>query len=236
MRTFIFGIFCIFFISISAPAEPQKDPLLCKTSLSKINITRSAALVGAMVGTAAASTYLTGALPEKYKFAAMIISQLSVLGLAVAAPILDPLHSKVKKIAFGGTEENQELEAMWYRIQQSLSINGQMSRNVLSQFLLLFQQNLSNAFSAYSKGDLPYAVSQVALAAVVMRLNYKEILPSDSTVALFVNANFTSHFTFSEDFIQSVRDRIYKLDSQSQTEEAKNYYNLLLSTWFKPLS
>jgi hypothetical protein len=177
----------------------------------------------------------TCALPEEYKFAAMLISQLSILGVAAVAPIMDPLHSKVKKIAFGGENENQELEAMWYRIQQSLSINGQMSRNVLSQFLLLFQQNLSNAFSAYSKGDLPYALSQIALSAVVMRLNYKEILPNDSTVELFANANFSSHFTISEYFIQSLRERIYKLDAHSQTEEAKSYYDILLSTWLKRL-
>ncbi len=199
-----------------------------------------AILISTMIGSAAATTYLSSSLPSDFQFVSHFIAQVSTLGVYVfGAPIWEPLSSRFRKVAFGvrgadNPEENflkPEFESLWRRTQENYSLNAQMSRNVINQFLISVHQNFYEAHRAVKSGDKNYAADQVAEAAFRLKTLFRDIDPSDASVASAVKTSFTNHVVVDAEFVQSVLDRIAKLDPSFAAVESRAYYDELLGVW-----
>jgi len=121
--------------SLAQPPPPQKR---------SISFRGVATIGGLMLGSAAATTLLSAHLPDKAQFLSHFVGQLSALGIyAIGAPLWEPLSSRFRQWAFrqsrGSHQSNprDELERLWTSTQRHYSLNGQMSRNVLTQALIL---------------------------------------------------------------------------------------------------
>ncbi len=235
MRAFLFIIlFCFCGSSFSLP-PPQK-----KTSTQEIY--GYSILVGTMVLSAVGTTYLTAALPQKYKFLSTFVSQFATLGVFVfGAPIWEPISSWFRKKAFGmktsptfqQEDFDASFESVWVKTQENYSLNAQMSRNVINQFLILARQNFYEAHRAMQSNDPEYAADQVADAAARLKTYFREIEPSNPMVAQAIQSSFTNHIHVDQDFYKSVIERIRRLDNSFDSEDSQNYYQDLLSTWFR---
>lgn len=200
-----------------------------------------AILLGGMVGSAALTTYLGAHLSEEFKFTSIFLSQISTLGVYVlGAPIWEPISSKFRKWAFGlnrnqqnATVASRELESTWIRTQESYSLNAQMSRNIISQFIITVKDNFYQAYRAMTENNPEYAADQVAEAAYRMRILFKEILPTERSVAAAINSAFTSHVEIDAAFRKAVWQKLNALDSDSSEPDVRAYYQVVLHTWLK---
>jgi hypothetical protein len=191
-----------------------------------------AVLIGAMVASAAATTFLASTLPHHLQFMSIFVGQVSVLGVAVfGAPIWEPLSSAYRKLAFGvrgPARGSSDLEGLWDRTQQSYSLNEQMSRNVLTQFKIYAQQKFYAAYAAMHTDDPNYAADQMAETAVHMRRYFGEIPPDDRSVALAVRTSFTHHVRADAAFGRLVLAKIRVLDPRMEP----GFYLRAVRAWF----
>ncbi|MCJ8276552.1 MAG: hypothetical protein MJK18_06905, partial [Bdellovibrionales bacterium] len=128
-----------FAIDLSHDIARRAQDQLENSSLKRSSRRGYAILIGAMVGSAALTTYLSTHLPSHLQFTSVFLSQVTTLGVFVlGAPIWEPLSSRFRKWAFGvrsivevKNEDHQgQLENTWSRTQEEYSLNAQMSRNV----------------------------------------------------------------------------------------------------------
>ncbi len=198
-----------------------------------------AILIASMVGSAALTTYLGTQLPPELQFASIFIAQVSTLGVYIlGAPIWEPLSSKFRKWAFGmskdsslGPSSSLQLESTWLRTQEHYSLNSQMSRNIISQFIFTLKENFYQAYRAYSENNPVYAADQIAEAAFRMKTLFKDVHPSDPSVAAAIQSAFTNHLEIAADFETLVWSRIETLDAEARQPEARSYYQSLLKSW-----
>lgn len=199
-----------------------------------------AILISAMVGSAAAATYLTSSLPQEFQFLSYFLAQVSTLGVYVfGAPIWEPLSSGFRKMAFGvrGSDSkvdslaDPKMEGIWRRTQEIYSLNEQMSRNVINQFVISVQQNFYEAYRASQSANPKYAADQIALAAYRLRTLFKDIPPEDTSVAIVVRSVFTDHIVVDEAFRTLVFERIRELDTSVSQPEVEKYYVQILRAW-----
>lgn len=198
-----------------------------------------AILIGAMVASAAATTYLTTQLPPHVQFLSQLIGQVSTLGVYVfGAPIWEPLSSAFRKFAFGiegrgGGRADPRLEAQWLRTQNTYSINEQMSRGVVNAFVTAVRQNFYEAHRAMRDDDVGFAVDQVAEAAVRLRLHFADLTPDEPAVTLAVRASFTAHARVDATFRRAVEKRIQEFDAGAHESSADAHYAATLDAWLR---
>lgn len=199
-----------------------------------------AILIGTMVGSALLSTYMTSNLGPHFQFLSVFVSQVSTLGVFVlGAPIWEPLSSKFRQLAFGVKKSSQltdlnnnpNLESTWVRSQENYSINAQMSRNVITQFITSVRQNFYEAYRAFNNDDKNYAADQVAEAAFRLRTLFRDIPPNDPSVAAAVNTAFTNHIEMNEEFVELVWSKLEELDENFTSPEIQKHYQITLETW-----
>ncbi len=199
-----------------------------------------AILIATMVASAAATTYVSSALPPSFQFVSHFLAQVSTLGVFVfGAPIWEPLSSGFRKMAFGvrsqtvgpGGVLDPDFEALWRRTQEHYSLNAQMSRNVINQFLISVHQNFYEAHRAIQSRNSVYAADQIAEAAFRLKTLFRDIDPEDPSVASAIRTAFTNHVVVDSEFVTSVFARIEKLDVSFASGESANYYNRLLAAW-----
>lgn len=198
-----------------------------------------AILIGTMVGSAAATSFLGTQLPPEFQFTSIFLAQLSTLGVYVfGAPIWEPLTSKFRKWAFGLSQDkfspqisNEQLEELWVKTQDSYSLNAQMSRNLINQFLLNVKQNFYEAYRAHSESNREYSADQIAEAAYRMRYLFKDISPDDPSVAAAIKTAFTNHIVIDDDFKRLVSEKINDLDPEADLPIISKYYDILLNHW-----
>lgn len=199
-----------------------------------------AILVGAMVGSAALTTYLGTHLPPELQFTSIFIAQLSTLGVYVlGSPIWEPVASRFRQWAFGVKKSNvvdeeleTSLESVWSRTQEIYSINAQMSRNNINQFLFTLKQTFYEAHRAMVEANPSYAADQVAEAAYRMRILFQDINPRDSSVRVAVKTTFTRHRDIDKAFVESVSRSLRELDTDFDQPEVLEYYEEILKSWF----
>ncbi len=201
-----------------------------------------AILIGSMVGSAALTTYLGSHLSSDLQFLSIFLAQVSTLGVyVVGAPIWEPISSRFRQMAFGIGKDssldtvglNPQLEATWLRTQENYSLNAQMSRNIISQFIVSVKQNFYEAQRAYSTSDNNFSADQVAEAAFRLRLLFKEISPDDISVAAAINSAFTNHIVVDSVFVELVWSKIGSLDPNFNSVENRQYYRVALQSWLK---
>lgn len=202
-----------------------------------------AILSAAMLASAATATYLNSALPDNFQFLSQFVAQVSTLGVyMMGAPIWEPLSSKFRKLAFGvrrrgGVDasrlsESEGFEQTWRRTQETYSLNAQMSRNLINQFIVTLNQNFFEAFRAIKSGERNYATDQIGEAAVRLRTLFKEISPEDISLANAVRTSFANHVVTDAAFIDEVLKKVEALDPAAHTREAQQFYQRLFVTWF----
>lgn len=235
---------------LSAQIPASGDKLLSESlrkTVYRFELSREARgysiLIATMIASAAATTYLSSALPPDFQFISHFLAQISTLGVYVfGAPIWEPLSSGFRKIAFGvrqgevgagagSTELDREFESLWRRTQENYSLNQQMSRNVITQFLISVHQNFYEAYRAAHDRNPEYAADQVAEAAVRLRTLFREIAPDDPSLVGAIQAAFTHHVAVDEAFAQSVARRIANLDERALSDEGRSYYQRIFSAW-----
>ncbi|MGE0525792.1 MAG: hypothetical protein AB7G93_17820 [Bdellovibrionales bacterium] len=200
-------------------------------------------VIATMVASAAATTYVSSSLPPNFQFISLFLGQVTTLGVWVfGAPIWEPLYSGFRKVAFGvkssdsdskssQAEVSRRFDRIWQRTQESYSLNEQMSRNLLSQFLLAIHQNFYEAYRAMNSHNPEYAADQVAEAAVRLRRLFRDIEPDDPSVVAVVRTAFVNHVQIDEEFVKTVERRITALDDSFPTESAQPYYRRLFEAW-----
>lgn len=256
MSKILFTLMLIFSVGGVAMADTLKDceapliPLMPTTDLAeslshqvaekvnaKVSMRGYAVLIGTMVGSAVLTSSLSSHLPSDYQFASVFIGQISTLGVYVlGAPIWEPLSSRFRKWAFGMSNEtwgasSQHLEATWTRTQEHYSLNAQMSRNVMSQFILTVKDNFYQAYRAHVENNTAYSADQIAEAAYRMRILFKEISPTDQSVAAAVATAFTHHVTIDSQTVDLIWKRLQILDSEILEPKVRLYYESVLATW-----
>lgn len=202
-------------------------------------------LIGSMVGSAALTSYLTSMLPPRMQFLSLFCAQISTLGVYVfGSPIWDPLASGFRKMAFGISEDpsgktkttdpdQQKLERIWKRLQNSYSLNAQISKNMINSFLSSTRQNFFEAHRAMHSNDPHYAADQVAEAAFRMRRLFREIPPDEISVRVAAQTAFTRHGPVDENFKKLVLQKLSELDPQWEAGQNSDYYHQLLSHWLE---
>ncbi len=198
-----------------------------------------AVLVGAMVGSAALTTFLGSRLPPELQFTSIFLAQVSTLGVYVlGAPIWEPISSRFRQWAFGvgkakpSSEPSfDQLESTWIRTQENYSLNSQMSRNVISQFILTVRDNFYAAYRAHNESNPVYSADQVAEAAYRMRILFKEVHPNDPSVKAVVQSTFTNHIKVDSEFKDLVWSRLERLDKHIDKDEVSLYYSRVLIYW-----
>ena len=228
--------------NISHEASALAEVDLAKKGISGPQKRGYAILIGSMVGSAALTTYLGSHLNSDLQFLSIFLAQVSTLGVyVVGAPIWEPISSRFRQMAFGIGKDssldavglNPQLEATWLRTQENYSLNAQMSRNIITQFIVSVKQNFYEAQRAYSTSDNNFSADQVAEAAFRLRLLYKEISPDDVSVAAAINSAFTNHIVVDSTFVELVWSKIRILDPNFDLVENRQYYRLALQSWLK---
>lgn len=251
MKSIYFLFLGLVFSTLALAAELPKNDSRCAEVLVKSRASGWLApkvwggytlIAGTMVGTAAATSYLTTILPGEAKFLTQLISQLSTLGIYImGTPIWEPLASYFRARAFRMSSENlnpamihslEGYEQIWQNGQRVYSINAQMARNIINQFIIATQQNFALAHHAMHRGDRDYAGSQIAEAAVRMRRLFAEVPPNEPSVALAVRATFSQHINIDQNFRNFVWLQIVGFDKEGVLQESvQNYYQQLISAW-----
>lgn len=197
-------------------------------------------LVGAMLGSAFIATYATSHLPPEFHFLSYFLGQVSSIGVFVlGAPIWEPITSAFRKKAFGvkqatvQTQSHQpELEAQWQRTQSEVSLNAQMSRNLVNQLIGSLKFNLREAKESIQSGQRSYGIDQMAEAAVRVRTLFPDIQPDNKSLMLAVRSSFTEHIALDSNFLNALEKRIEDFDPEFQQPKVISYYKSLLQAWF----
>ncbi len=251
-------VFLLVFMFLFSPfsfAHLESNPAQCKSAFEEIappkendviskgrKLRGYSILVGTMVGSAAVGSYLTSLLPAHTEFLTGFIGVLSGLGFyEFSAPIREPLNSTVRKFSFiikkyGGLQtvnSNKELDQLWARTQENYSLNSQMSRNIINNFILSAKQNFYEAHRAMVSENEIYAIDQIAEAAYRMRMLFREVEPNDSSVAGAIKTSFLNHVKISTEFSEKVFDRIKILDSKINEPQVSQYYREALKAWIQ---
>jgi hypothetical protein len=181
-----------------------------------------AALASVMLSTSAASAFIANSVGENNPglsyFIATFLSQLTSLGVyVVGAPFWEPLQSKIRVLAYKTTGEHQEiqepfdlLEQQYFRTNRTLSLNSQMSRNVLRDYIKTLTQSLYEAKKF--ENDLEYVCAQIAEVAVRLKTLYPDVNPSDPLIINSVRMVFTRFIHSPQALIPKVLDYINELD------------------------
>ncbi|MBX3022649.1 MAG: hypothetical protein KF799_13335 [Bdellovibrionales bacterium] len=199
-------------------------------------------LIATMIASAAATTYVSASLPPDLQFISFFLTQVSTLGVYVfGAPIWEPLSSGFRKMAFGVRRAELEsphyavdmrkLEGLWRKTQENYSLNEQMSRNVVTQFLISVHQNFYEAYRAAGSDNRDYAAAQIAEAAVRLRTLFRDIDPDDRSVVGAVKTAFVDHVSIDHEFLDQVMLRVRALDKYAESETANVYYARLFRAW-----
>ncbi len=221
--------------------DPVPEPVLAIRS-RRSSVKGYSILVGTMVGSAVLTTAISSHVPPGFQFVSIFITQVSTLGVYVlGAPIWEPMTSKFRKWAFGlnvdvgqKSPNSIQLEETWTRTQERYSLNAQMSRNVVSQFIFTVKENFYHAYRAHVSGDPVYAADQVAEAAYRMRILFADVSPGDPSVAAAVKSAFTGHVQIGPDFLPLVTSRLEALDADFNVAEVQEYYRAILKMWLSP--
>lgn len=203
-------------------------------------------LGGAVAGFLVLNSYLLGKLSKSKSNAAHLVPLLStVLGVATASlgePLFGPPRSKFTQWAFGLSRQDEsfeadvptDLEKLWWRSQESYSMNANMARNVVSHFLTSIQPNITSAYQAMQGvGEAGYAASRVAEAALRMRTLFAEVFPDEQVVAVAVRAGLSDHLSESERVAlrSEVWRRLETMDARFDDSFVQLYYTRLLQSW-----
>lgn len=207
-----------------------------------------AILVGTMVGSAALTSYLISHLPPNYMFLSYFVAQVSTLGVYVfGGAIWDPLLAASRKVGYRVNSKSSEswtdcsrcdeidsLNKMYARTQENYSLNEQMSRNIINQFLVSIKSNFYEAKRSMELNEVDYAVDQIAEAAVRLRVLFRDVEPDDASVALAVKTSFSRHVRPDISLSTLVLNRIRELDDGVGLPAIDKYYSILVSTWMEP--
>lgn len=196
-----------------------------------------ALISAAMVGSGMLGMELSKELPKEMAFVA---GQVSAIGIyMLGAPIWEPISSAFRKFAFGlgdkATPQNAtpELEKQWSRTQSLYSVNGQMSRNVIQNFLIGARMTFTSAREAMVSGNRLLAIDQIAEIAVNLRRLFADIEPTNESIALAIQSSFTRHVPTSETFKNDVMRRIAEIDADLGDPLVADYYRALLKAWLE---
>lgn len=164
---------------------------------------------------------------------------------SVGAPLWDPVRSSIRRWAFSSNQVSQQqspfdgkypqrpdLERHWLNMQKYFSVNAQISRNTLSQFLVLISPSLEDFRLAYDEQRYRYAASQLAKVMVQMRFLYSEIDPDDAILTVSVQS-YLLDTNPSEEFLSLVLNRALILDPLGKEDlDGRSYYRNCLKAWF----
>jgi hypothetical protein len=199
-------------------------------------------LIATMVASAVAANYASSSLPPNLQFISYFLSQISTLGVFVfGAPIWEPLSSGFRKMAFGVKKSDAErdeksldarrFDELWRRTQETYSLNEQMSRNLVTQFIVSVHRNFYEAYRAVNERNPIYAADQLAEAAFRLRTMFRDISPEDPSVAAAVKTAFVNHVQVDPEFVEQVRKQVAVLDKDAETKTAKAYYDRIYLSW-----
>lgn len=225
-------------VAAALSASFQKYPKL------KRHARAYAIMIATMIATSYVTSKVTGSLPAELDFI-----KYSVLGVAgmfvvgIVLPITEPASAKYRQFAYGlkaeATTEKKSVTAVmlhrvWLRTQAWLSLNEQMSRNLMSPVFLQIDLGFSSAREAMRAGDESLAVDQIAMLAVRLRRFYRDLEPADADIAEAIRANFTRHVSNPGALETKIRERIEKSDPEATEFSAHAHYDRLLEAWLSP--
>ncbi len=238
-------------LSISAQLEEKCSPqqgcqtdFVHKTVFDHLIDTKGkayAAIAAIMLSSssvAAVLASLTGeSNPALSYFVATFLSQITSLGVyVVGAPFWEPLQSKIRAMAYKATGQHQEndkshsfLEQQYFRTNRSLSLNAQMSRNVIRDYLKTVTQSLYDAKKAANIGEVDYIAAQIAEVAVRLNILYPDVNPSSKIVLDSVRTAFTNFIDQPESLIQPTLEYTEQLDPSFD-------YTEIITNWLTPTS
>ena len=164
---------------------------------------------------------------------------------SVGAPLWDPVRSSIRRWAFASNQVSQQrapfegkypqrpdLEQHWLNMQKYFSVNAQISRNTLSQFLVLISPSMEDFRFAYDQQRYQYAAAQLAKVMVQMRFLYSEIAPDDAILAVSIQS-YTVKLRPSMEFLSSVLNTAMTLDPLgTENLNGRSYYQSCLKAWF----
>ena len=164
---------------------------------------------------------------------------------SVGAPLWDPVRSSIRRWAFASNQVSQQrapfegkypqrpdLEQHWLNMQKYFSVNAQISRNTLSQFLVLISPSREDFRFAYDQQRYQYAAAQLAKVMVQRRFLYSEIDPDDAILTISIQS-YTINIRPSMEFLSSVLNTALTLDPLGTEDlNGRSYYQSCLKAWF----
>ncbi len=227
--------------SMATAVAKTVQSVLSKTRQSYQVVRGYSLLIGVMVASSVASTYLPDVLP---KYLVPLLGPLTTIGIfTTISSILERRNSawrqKGFKLSYGQTgtvtaDEIKYLEDLWPNSQTTYSLNAQMSRNVVGSEFASAQQNFYYAYRAMTENNRAYAVDQIAATAIRMRTLYGELKPSDKFMTLAVQSTFTRHVSDPLSLKTEILKRIQLDDKNAQLPVVVAYYEALLTAWLTP--
>jgi len=194
------------------------------SSLKNRNVKAYAAISSVMIGSSSLVAYLSTLVSKDHPalsyFVATFLSQITSLGVyVVGAPIWEPLQSKIRAFAYRMTGTYQDnlpthnfLERQYFKTNKALSLNEQMSRNVIKDYIKTLTQTLYFAKRASVENDYDYITSQLAEIAVRLRFLYPDVNPTNKIVVNAVHAGFTDFIVAPESYVARTLAKIKELD------------------------
>ena len=219
MKLLIIVFLSVQLLVTSVFAEEPCDNVLqpqAAASASRQRLKSYSVIASVMVGSSSLAALLSSLVGENSPaltyFAATFLSQLSSLGVyVVGAPIWEPLQSKVRAMAYRKTGEHQEaneihsfLEKQYFRTNRQLTINEQMSRNILRDYVLMVSMAFDSARHASSTRDFDRVARQIAEVAVRLNKLYPDVDPKDPLVVRAIHIAFTDFIELPSDFSELV--------------------------------
>ena len=164
---------------------------------------------------------------------------------SVGAPLWDPVRSSIRRWAFASNQISQQqapfegkypqrpdLEQHWLAMQKYFSVNAQISRNTLSQFLVLISPSMEDFRLAYDQQRYQYAAAQLAKVMVQMRFLYSEIAPDDAILTVSIQS-YLVNIKPSAEFLLLVLNTALTLDPLGAEDlTGRSYYRSCLRVWF----
>ncbi len=201
-----------------------------------------------MLGSAAATTYLTSALPTSAKFLGVFIGQISTIGIYIlGAPIWEQVSSRIRKYAFNVGEEpsrlrgipDSNLEKIWLRTQSTYTQNAQYSRNLMNQFLFGLKQNFDQGLRGigHHDGEVDRAllIDQVAEALMRARRLSADLPFDDTSIVLVVRMSLLERIAYQlelrKNLSQLLLERLREVDPDSSDDHVMHFYSEILRVW-----
>jgi len=146
-----------------------------------------AGIVSVMVVTSVIQGKLIPLIPQNFNFLSNLISIFAAYGIyVVGEPILSPLTSWLRKKAFNlqtaelikqaSAEQNHLFEQVWKATQEKLSINAQMSRNIVGSYIQATVGNFIEMRRFLIAGDFHEASVQLSSAIMQLSDRYPDLL------------------------------------------------------------